>query len=375
MVDIHSGYSLTDLLGALLPVSYRKPGVAPPSATYFPSYLRNYAGVFSEEGIEDYRLAKLVVLLEKPQTLIPDIEQRTGDFYASLNGNRRELTEKVYQEMYTLGVKLIWRISYGFSARKLEGLLREGEAEDLAEDITLRAINSVASYTPTKAFLSWYAAIARNAIITLLRTEVKRDHKRFSELLPEINSHAEQKIDLISERTGINFSLYVQDPVMAIVANEIIEKITKGWSLLPRDQKDALAYVMAKVDYQNIALLMRKSEGNVRVLVYRGRQSLLAYLDLIGVEIPRSYLGNEKSEAKNTLSEAVEEIYRLSKGLPSTRASRRRSILKISSFRLAGAVFRENYVGGFSRTQLAEHDQVLFHNLAENGLLDLVMPE
>ncbi len=355
-------YTINELLGN----DPEKPRRRPPER-HFPHYLRVYDDVFSQGAIEDYRLAKLKVLLDhSSSSSIGDLEGMTISLMASLNGNRKDITTEVYEELFNLGMKILRRISARYSSTKSD-VVRDWEYEDLVEEATLKAINHVTGFQPESSFSKWYASIIRNTLTDLVRIRITRKYTRFSELFPEISLHVEEKVSAASERTGYNFRHLFQDPVVFAITDQTAGKIMQGFSLLPSDQKDALSYILAGIGYTEAGILMGKNEGNVRMLVYRARQQIGAYLDLIRVDVPKSF----SASAKSSIDSLVREINLIATG----KGTIRRGRFKQNSASFAGAVFRENYIGEMSRTQLAHENPSMYRNLLEAGLMDLVIPE
>lgn len=361
------GYTIAELLEISTPLI--EPERRQNRGKEGPSYLRNYSDVFSEGAIEDYRLVKLSILLRNPYERMPDLEEQVAVAQPSLNGNRGELTKEVYEKLYDIGLRGVWRLSSQFSTRKLESLLREGEAEDLTEDAVLKAINYVATYKSSNPFFSWYSQIIRNLLIDLFRIEVKHNYQRFSDLFPEINQHAEDEISRLSDKAGYNFRSYLQDPLMAAISKDAAEKISQGFKLLKPVQQDALSYVMSGLGYDHAAILMGTSEGNVRVITFRARQAIGSYLELIGIKVPRSYVGT----ARNSIAELVHVLHLQVTGKGTSVGKKK--LNKGENLRIAAAVFRENYIGNMSRSQLAHEKPQMYNQLRTNGLLDLVIPE
>ncbi|MBI2084326.1 MAG: hypothetical protein HYT70_01805 [Candidatus Aenigmarchaeota archaeon] len=143
-MDNGHGYSIGELNGALLSDTKR--------TSNGPAYLRNYKGVFVDGALEDYRLAKLSILLENPRETLPDLEERVQRRMAALDGDRPQLTDETYSGLSKMAGRYAWTLKERFSSRRLSSLLREGEFEDLVEESVLKALNGIVIYKPTSPF-------------------------------------------------------------------------------------------------------------------------------------------------------------------------------------------------------------------------------
>lgn len=134
-------------------------------------------------------------------------------------------------------------------------------AEDSAAEAWLEVSRGLDRFTgPEPAFRAWLFAIARRKVIDRIRYESRRP------------SSSWESLESIA-------------PVQRDTAEEVLEADATSRALelvrtLPRDQAEAiLLHVVAGLDYTDVAQLMARSTGAVRVLVHRGLRRLERDLD------------------------------------------------------------------------------------------------
>ena len=150
---------------------------------------------------------------------------------------------------------LLYRDAHPPLLRYLRGM--SGElAEDSASETWLEVARSLDFFTgPEPAFRAWLFAIARRKLIDRIRYETRRPSASWDDL------------DLIG-------------PVARDVADEVVDADGTAHALrlvrtLPRDQAEAvLLRVVADLDYADVAQVMGRTPGAVRVLVHRGLRRL-----------------------------------------------------------------------------------------------------
>ena len=129
-------------------------------------------------------------------------------------------------------------------------------AEDSASEAWIEVARGVSTFDgPEKAFRSWVFAIARRKLIDRIRYEARRPGASFDDV-PDAG------------------------PPERDVAEEIVERdqTTHAIALirtLPRDQGEAVMLrVVAGLDHAEVAAVMGKTPGAVRVRVHRGLRRL-----------------------------------------------------------------------------------------------------
>ena len=129
-------------------------------------------------------------------------------------------------------------------------------AEDSASEAWIEVARGVAEFHgPERAFRSWVFAIARRKLIDRIRYEARRPGASFDDV-PDAG------------------------PPERDVADEIVERDTTTHAIalirtLPRDQGEAVMLrVVVGMDHAEVAAVMGKTPGAVRVLVHRGLRRL-----------------------------------------------------------------------------------------------------
>jgi RNA polymerase sigma-70 factor, ECF subfamily len=168
------------------------------------------------------------------------------EFAAALEGARRS-DERAFA--------LIYRDAHPPLLRYLRGMSSD-VAEDAASETWFEVARSLDSFSgPEPAFRAWLFAIARRKLIDRIRYETRRPSASWDDLA-------------------------LVGPVTRDIADDVVEAdgTTQALALvrtLPRDQAEAvLLRVVADLDYADVATIMDRSPGAVRVLVHRGLRRL-----------------------------------------------------------------------------------------------------
>lgn len=129
-------------------------------------------------------------------------------------------------------------------------------AEDSASEAWIEVARGVAAFVgPERAFRSWVFAIARRKLIDRIRYEARRPGASFDGV-PDAGPPVRDIADEILERDATTHAL------------ELIRT-------LPREQGEAVMLrVVVGMDHAEVAAVMGKSPGAVRVLVHRGLRRL-----------------------------------------------------------------------------------------------------
>lgn len=168
------------------------------------------------------------------------------DFVAALDG-ARQADERAFA--------LLYRDAHPPLLRYLRGMSGE-YAEDAASETWLEVARGLDGFEgPEPAFRAWLFAIARRKLIDRIRYETRRPSASWDDL----------------ELVG---------PVTRDVAEDVVDADSTQHALalvrtLPRDQAEAvLLRVVADLDYADVAQIMDRTPGAVRVLVHRGLRRL-----------------------------------------------------------------------------------------------------
>lgn len=129
-------------------------------------------------------------------------------------------------------------------------------AEDSASEAWIEVARGVATFDgPEKAFRSWVFAIARRKLIDRIRYESRRPGASFDDF-PDAGPPEQDVADLVVERDMTTHAI-------ALIRT------------LPRDQGEAVMLrIVGGLDHAEIAEVMDRTPGAVRVLVHRGLRRL-----------------------------------------------------------------------------------------------------
>ena len=168
-----------------------------------------------------------------------------------LQGDREKFRILVdqYQQM-------VFRTCMGF-------LHHKEDAEDLTQEVFIRAYQSLSRFKGDSAFSTWLYQIAVNASLNRIRkSPLKLILQRFDK------TEGDKNIKDISASDEEN-------PEKILIRNEHIEWIRKALESLPENQRTAL--VLSKYDdlpQKKISEIMNITEGAVEALLQRAKKSL-----------------------------------------------------------------------------------------------------
>ena len=141
--------------------------------------------------------------------------------------------------------------------RYLRGMAPE-LAEDAASEAWLEVARGLDGFTgPEPAFRAWLFAIARRKVIDRIRYETRRPSASWEDL-DSVTPHLRDVADEVVE------------------ADETREALALVRTLPPDQAEAVLLRVVAGLDYTEVARVMGRSSGAVRVLVHRGLKRLQA---------------------------------------------------------------------------------------------------
>ena len=133
------------------------------------------------------------------------------------------------------------------------------EANDLAQDVFLKAYKNLASYTPAFKFSTWIMRITSNHII---------------------DQHRKKKLDTVSyeaytEESGVGIAGFAASPESAYLKQEETDRINKILSGLPDMYKiPVVLYHQEGLSYQEISEKIGEPISKVKNRIFRGRKLL-----------------------------------------------------------------------------------------------------
>lgn len=170
-----------------------------------------------------------------------------------LQGNKnnyRYLVEK-YQQM-------VFRTCIGFVHNK-------DEADDLTQDVFIKAYQSMILFKGDSAFSTWLYRIAVNASLNKIR---KSPLKNLFQKIENFTGKRNEQETFVSVSTG-------EDPENMLIRQEQIESVRQALDALPENQRTAI--VLSKYDdlsQKEIAEIMNATEGAVEALLQRAKKNL-----------------------------------------------------------------------------------------------------
>lgn len=169
-------------------------------------------------------------------------------------------------------------LHHGFLLMMVRPLVGEDLANDVVQNTWLKALAAISAFEGRSQFRTWLARIALNEAKALLRK-----HRREVSL----DSLAENSVSPIASRFKASggwqtppSAWHHDTPDALLTEAELRECITKHLHRLPDAQRSVVMLrEMACLEYEEIAAELGLSEGNIRVLLHRARQSMYAMLE------------------------------------------------------------------------------------------------
>jgi len=129
------------------------------------------------------------------------------------------------------------------------------DAEDAAQETLLRALRSLASYDPNRAFEPWLMTIAANRCRTAISNRVRR--RQYSELPEAIPDPTPNEMD----------------------ARQLEEEVDLALERLRSDHRSAFVlFHERQLSYAEIAEILDRPVGTIKTWVHRARRELIAFL-------------------------------------------------------------------------------------------------
>lgn len=132
------------------------------------------------------------------------------------------------------------------------------QAEDLTEDVFLRAWQALGSYSPSQPFLHWLYRIAHNRVID--------EHRR--------KVHHNTSIDAL-EDAGYQLPDREPTPLQTVLAQEEVQALRTALATMTPEEQTLLTLRFAEdMPFHGVAAILHKSEGACRVLQHRALHKL-----------------------------------------------------------------------------------------------------
>lgn len=152
--------------------------------------------------------------------------------------------------------QLVFRTCMGF-------LHNREDADDLTQEIFIRAYQSLGKFRGDSSFSTWMYRIAVNASLNRVRKSSR--NSLFRRLESVFNS--EKKADRFVEEA--------ESPEAMVIRQEQKDRVTRAIDILPEKQR--IAIVLSHYDdlsQKEIAEIMHTTEGAVEALLHRGKANL-----------------------------------------------------------------------------------------------------
>lgn len=147
------------------------------------------------------------------------------------------------------------------------------EAEDLAQEAILKALEAIGSFQQRASFYTWLFRIAVNVSIA---------HRRKAARAPKLALHAgdgEWSGDHQAARLVGHVSREVTDPPARLSARETERKLAEGLEQLDDDHRAVIVLRdIEGLDYQQIGEILDLPAGTVKSRIHRARMELREYL-------------------------------------------------------------------------------------------------
>lgn len=164
-----------------------------------------------------------------------------ADSHALLFARAKKGEETAFGEIYNLFFKKIYRFIFFRVGHK-------EVAEDLAEEVFLKAFTKIASVNESGAFEGWLYQIARNSVIDYYR------QKKLTVALEDIENTLEYETNVV-------------DIVNLEQQQKVFLKLLK--ELAPEQQVVIKLKFLEDLENSEIAELLHKNEGAIRVIQHR----------------------------------------------------------------------------------------------------------
>jgi len=167
--------------------------------------------------------------------------------------------QEAFSALYDLFIDPIYRYVYF--------RVKSRDAEDIVETVFVKVWTNIKKYKARKKqlFSAWVFKIAHNLVVDYYR---KAKDKNFDEL----------KIDVVDSKREHN-------PIRTTERSLNSGLLKKAISTLKKPYQDVVVYkFINQLSNSEIAGIMKKSEGSVRILQFRALKALKAELEYLGLK-------------------------------------------------------------------------------------------
>ena len=135
------------------------------------------------------------------------------------------------------------------------------DAEELANDVFVKAMQSQHSYNPKYAIEAWLIGIAKNVVTDYLRKIMRRQTISFDSIL-----------ELVSDNKR-------NQPEEVVVISEEIKELLSAMTMLSNKERQILSMKFATgLKHREIGKLLGISQSNVKVTAHRGLNKLKKHM-------------------------------------------------------------------------------------------------
>lgn len=190
--------------------------------------------------------------------------------------NEAELLERVRAGERCALDEMI-KLHHAFLVAMTTPLVGSGLADDVAQETWLKAIASIGKFEGRSRFRTWLARIAINEARAMRRKhwrEVSLDRWGV-----DTGSPISASFDARGAWIAPPPQWHHDTPEDLLTESELHACIRKHLQMLPDDQRSVVMMrELGGLDYAEIAQALGLGEGNIRVLLHRGRQRMHAML-------------------------------------------------------------------------------------------------
>lgn len=143
-------------------------------------------------------------------------------------------------------------------------LQNEEEAEEVVQDVFLKAFNSLASFRMESKLSTWLLTVTRNTCLTYLR---------------------KKKLDVLD--LELHHSLAFNEDSIAHLTNEqdVKRVLTFALRALTEDEKEIVTlYYYNEQSIKEICDITGKTAANTKIILHRSRKKMLKKLNVIGIK-------------------------------------------------------------------------------------------